>query len=62
MEKQDQRNVNLRINILMILVYVIGFILLSQLINLQLINGDKYRSQSSSRLTRETKTNDWILD
>ncbi len=55
MENQDQKNINLRYNLLMILVYIIGFILLCQLINLQIINGDKYRAQSSSRLTRETQ-------
>lgn len=54
MDNKDKKNINLRYNILMILVYIIGFILLCQLINLQLVNGDEYRSQSSARLTRET--------
>lgn len=54
MGNQDKKNINLRYNILMVLVYIIGFILLCQLINLQLVNGDEYRSQSSARLTRET--------
>ena len=54
MGNQDKRNINLRYNILMVIVYVIGFILLCQLINLQLVNGDEYRAQSSARLTRET--------
>ena len=54
MDNQNKKNINLRYNILMVLVYLIGFILLCQLINLQLVNGEKYRAQSSARLTRET--------
>lgn len=46
---------NLRYNILIMLVYIIGIILLIQLFNLQIIHGQEYREQSSTRLTRETK-------
>ena len=54
MEDNNRRSSNLRFNILTAIVLVIGFILLCQLINLQLIHGDEYRVLSSSRLTRET--------
>lgn len=54
MEDNNRRSSNLRFNILTAIVLVIGFILICQLINLQLVHGDEYRILSSSRLTRET--------
>ncbi|MBR2705012.1 MAG: penicillin-binding protein 2 [Clostridia bacterium] len=54
MEDNNRRSSNLRFNILTAIVLVIGFILMCQLINLQLVHGDEYRVLSSSRLTRET--------
>ncbi|MBP3708678.1 MAG: penicillin-binding protein 2 [Clostridia bacterium] len=54
MEDREKKKSNLRYNLLTIVVLIIGFILLCQLINLQIINGDEYRAQSSTRLTRET--------
>ena len=49
----DKRN--LRYNILTVLVYIIGIILIIQLFNLQIVHGEEYREKSSTRLTRETK-------
>lgn len=57
MGNQKDNNINLRYNVLIIIIYVIGFILILQLFNLQIINGDEYRSQSNARLTRETTVN-----
>ena len=54
MDNQKSNNTNLRYNILIVAVYIIGCVLLIQLFNLQIINGDEYRSQLSARLTRET--------
>ncbi|MBP3502434.1 MAG: penicillin-binding protein 2 [Clostridia bacterium] len=54
MDNQKSNNTNLRYNILIVAVYIIGCVLLIQLFNLQIINGDEYRAQSSARLTRET--------
>ena len=51
-EKND--NINLRYNIIVVIICIIGFILLLQLFNLQIINGNDYRAMSSARLTRET--------
>ena len=48
----DKKNV--RFNILIVLVYIIGIILLIQLFNLQIVHGEEYLEKSSSRLTRET--------
>ena len=48
----DKRN--LRYNILTVLVYIIGIILIIQLFNLQIVHGEEYREKSSTRLTRET--------
>ena len=45
---------NVRYNILILFVYIIGIILLIQLFNLQIIHGEEYLEKSSSRLTRET--------
>lgn len=47
----DKRNV--RYNILTVVVYIIGIILLIQLFNLQIVHGEEYYGKSSSRLTRE---------
>ena len=49
----DKRNV--RYNILTVIVYIIGIILLIQIFNLQIVHGEEYLKQSSSRLTRETE-------
>ena len=54
MEEPKKRNVRLKYNLVSILVYIIGLILLAQLFNLQVIRGEEYRSQSNTRLTRET--------
>lgn len=45
---------NIRYNILIVFVYIIGIILLIQLFNLQIVHGQEYLEKSSSRLTRET--------
>lgn len=43
-----------RYNIISLVVYIIGVILLIQLFNLQIVKGEEYRKQSDTRLTRET--------
>lgn len=53
-KKKKLPNINLRYNSLSALVYIIGLILLLQLFNLQIINGQKYRETSNTRLTRES--------
>ena len=45
---------NLRYNILTMIVYIIGIILLLALFNLQIVHGQEYYDKSSTRLTRET--------
>jgi len=47
-------NINLRFNILTVLIYIIGIILIARLFNLQIVHGAEYREQSNTRLTRET--------
>jgi len=47
-------NTRLRLNIVTVLIYVIGVILLVQLFNLQIVNGEEYRETSNTRLTRES--------
>ena len=53
-EKLDKQDSNIRFNLLIIVIYAIGIILLVQLFNLQIIKGDEYREQSNTRLTRES--------
>ena len=48
---------NFRFNIITIIVYIIGIILIAQLFNLQIINGDAYREQSNTRLSRVSTIN-----
>lgn len=43
---------NLRFNIITILAYIIGIVLIIQLFNLQVVNGETYREQSNTRLSR----------
>lgn len=53
-KKKKTPNFNLRFNSLSALVYIIGLLLLLQLFNLQIINGEKYRETSNTRLTRDS--------
>ena len=51
---RNKLDIKLRFNILTMIIYIVGIILLLQLFNLQIINGAEYRSQSNTRLTRES--------
>ena len=64
-KKKKLPNTNLRYNSLSAFVYVIGIILLLQLFNLQIVNGENYRETSNTRLTRESTlyaSRGYILD
>ena len=57
--------INFRFNIITIFVYIIGIVLIVQLLNLQVVNGESYREQSNTRLSRVSKidsTRGSILD
>lgn len=45
---------NVRYNIMSIIVYIIGIILIVQLFNLQIVHGEEYLNQANTRLTRES--------
>lgn len=47
-------NINLRFNILTVLIYIVGIILIARLFNIQIVHGAEYREQSNTRLTRES--------
>lgn len=47
-------NINLRFNLLTVVVYIIGIILIIRLFSLQIVHGAEYREQSNTRLTRES--------
>jgi len=64
-KKKKLPNTNLRYNSLSAIVYIIGLILLLQLFNLQIVNGEIYRETSNTRLTRESTlyaSRGYILD
>ena len=46
---------NFRYNLIIAIVYLVGIIILFQLFNLQIVNGEEYRETSNVRLTREAK-------
>ncbi len=54
-QKQPKKaNVKLRFNILTVLIYIIGIVLIARLFNLQIVHGAEYREESNTRLTRES--------
>lgn len=54
MDSQKNRSEKVRYNIISIIVYIVGIILLIQLFNLQILHGEEYRQTSNTRLTRES--------
>lgn len=54
-KKIKKENIKLRFNILSLIAYLVGTALIVQLFNLQIVNGEKYREQSNTRLSRESK-------
>ena len=54
MGHQSNNQMKIRYNILSAMVYVIGIVLILQLFNLQIVNGETYREESNTRLTRES--------
>lgn len=54
LNKINERSSRLRYNLITTFIYIIGIILLIQLFNLQIVQGEKYREQSNTRLTRES--------
>ena len=56
-KEAGNEQVNFRFNIITILVYIIGIILIVQLFNLQVVNGESYREQSNTRLSRVSTIN-----
>ena len=56
MKSKKNANTNFRFNIVTVIIYIIGIILLIQLFNLQIVHGDEYRETSNTRLTRDATT------
>ena len=54
MGKEKAKNDRIRYNILTILVYIVGIVLLAQLFNLQIVHGEEYRETSNTKLSRES--------
>lgn len=52
--KKNNANTNLRFNVMTIITYLVGIVLLMQLFNLQIVHGAEYREESNTRLTRES--------
>ena len=53
MKQLDKRNI--RYNIMSLIIYIIGIVIIVKLFSLQIVNGQDYLEKSNSRLTRETK-------
>lgn len=53
MENNDS-NSRIRFNILTVIIYIVGIIIIIQLFNLQIVQGEEYREQSNTKLTRES--------
>lgn len=53
-KKRNNTNINLRFNILTLLIYIVGIILIVKLFSLQIVHGAEYREESNTRLTRES--------
>lgn len=53
-KKSKKININLRFNIITVLIYVLGIILIARLFDLQIVHGAEYREESNTRLTRES--------
>ena len=54
MDDIEEKKSRLKFNILSLMVYILGAVLLGQLFNLQIIKGKEFREQSNTRLTRES--------
>lgn len=54
-KKIKKENTNLRYNILTVIAYIIGILLIVKLFELQIVNGATYRETSNNRLSRESK-------
>ena len=51
-EENSNDQTNFRFNIITVIAYLIGIVLIVQLFNLQVVNGESYREQSNTRLSR----------
>ena len=51
-DEEGKEQINIRVNIINIIVYLIGIVLIVQLFNLQVVHGESYREQSNTRLSR----------
>ena len=51
-EENSNDQINFRFNIITVIAYLIGIVLIVQLFNLQVVNGESYREQSNTRLSR----------
>lgn len=53
-QKAEKKETKIRYNLAIAIVYILGILLLLRLFDLQIVNGQEYREQSNTRLTRET--------
>ena len=53
-DNKIKANFNLRYNVLIVIIYLIGAVLLGRLFFLQIVKGQEYREMSNTRLTRES--------
>ena len=53
-DEEGKEQINIRFNIINVIVYLVGIVLIVQLFNLQVVHGESYREQSNTRLSRTT--------
>lgn len=53
-EKTELEKLNFRFNVISILIYIVAVAILIRLFDLQIINGQEYRNDSNTRLSRES--------
>lgn len=53
-KSRKKSNIKLRYNVLTVVTYLVGIVLIIQLFNLQIVHAAEYRQESNTRLTRET--------
>ena len=51
-DEEGKEQINVRFNVINVIVYLIGIVLIVQLFNLQVVHGESYREQSNTRLSR----------
>ena len=53
-EKTELDKLNFRFNVISVVVYLVAVVILVRLFDMQIVNGQEYRENSNTRLSRES--------